>query len=376
MFGGTTNCRILPSFTLRAPSRPVALSYMSDITKKETGHFGAAGTPRLRDRIRAVFAAHRYSYLTEKAYLGWIRRFILFNGKRHPSELTAEHVGAYLTHLAVERRVSPATQTQALNALLFLYKKVLAIDLPWLDDVVRAKRPARLPVVLSPDEVRATLAQLDGVYWLIGSLLYGSGLRLMECLRLRVKDLDFELHQIVVRGGKGGKDRVTVLPSSVVRELRLHLAREREVHRRSLARGGGEVHLPFALHQKYPNTGREWGWQFVFSAAHDVRAPADGRYVRWHLHERSVQRAVALALRRAGVERPASCHTLRHSFATHLLQRGQDIRTIQQLLGHKDVSTTMIYTHVSGIGATGTVSPLDHPPRGASAEAPAPVTRR
>jgi integron integrase len=354
----------------------VALSYISDITKTESGHMEVDRTPRLRDRIRAVFAAGRYSYLTEKAYLGWIRRYIVFHGKRHPSELGADQVAAYLTHLALERRVSPATQTQALNALLFLYRKVLAIDLPWIDGVVRAKRPARLPVVLSAGEVQATIAQLDGVYWLIGSLLYGSGLRLMECLRLRVKDVEFEQRQIVVRSGKGGKDRVTVLPNSVVNELRQHLAREREAHRRSLARGGGEVYLPFALYRKYPNAGREWGWQFVFPAEHDIRLPELGRYVRWHLHEKSVQRAVGHAVRRAGIVKPATCHTLRHSFATHLLQRGQDIRTIQELLGHKDVSTTMIYTHVSGIGATGTVSPLDHPLLGASAQAPSRSTRR
>jgi len=355
-------CRIFRSVTLDAPSRLVALSYISDITKTASGHMEVDKTPRLRDRIRAVLAAGRYSYLTEKAYLGWIRRFIVFHGKRHPSELGADHVAAYLTHLAVERHVSPATQTQALNALLFLYRKVLAIELPWIDDVVRAKRPARLPVVLSTEEVRATLTQLDGVYWLIGSLLYGSGLRLMECMRLRVKDMDFEQRQIVVRSGKGGKDRVTVMPNSVVKELHLHLSRQREAHQRRLARGGGEVYLPYALHHKYPNAAREWGWQFVFPAEHDVRLPELGRYVRWHLHQKSVQRAVRRAMRRAGIVKPASCHTLRHSFATHLLLRGQDIRTIQELLGHKDVSTTMIYTHVAGIGATGTVSPLDASP--------------
>ena len=313
----------------------------------------------LGERIRGTLRAGHYSHLTERAYISWIRRFIDFHRGRNPTELGADEVRAYLTHLAVECKVAPPTQNQALNALLFLYRRVLGIELTWIDDVVRAKKSARLPVVLTVDEVKALLAELQGVYWLIASLLYGSGLRLMECLRLRVKDLDFDQRQIVVRSGKGGKDRVTVLPNSVVTALRVHLARRREQHQQRLARGGGEVYLPYALERKYPNAGRSWPWQFVFGANMDVFLRELGRAVGWHLHEKSVQRAVQSALRRAGVEKPASCHTLRHSFATHLLQRGQDIRTIQELLGHKDVSTTMIYTHVAGIGATGTVSPLD-----------------
>ena len=314
---------------------------------------------QLGQRIRATLRAGHYSHLTERAYIAWIRRFIAFHRGRDPAEMGGEEVGAYLTYLAVERKVAPPTQNQALNALLFLYRRVLGIELAWINDVVRAKKSARLPVVLSMDEVQAVLAELQGVYWLIASLLYGSGLRLMECLRLRVKDLDFDQRQIVVRSGKGGKDRVTVLPNAVVPALRVHLARRREQHQRRLARGGGEAYLPYALHRKYPSAGRSWPWQFVFGANIDVYLPELGRAVGWHLHEKSVQRAVHSALRRAGIEKPASCHTLRHSFATHLLQRGQDIRTIQELLGHKDVSTTMIYTHVAGIGATGTVSPLD-----------------
>jgi integron integrase len=313
----------------------------------------------LGQRIRGTLRAGHYSHLTERAYISWIRRFVDFHRGRDPAELGADEVRAYLTHLAVDRKVAPPTQNQALNALLFLYRRVLGIELAWIDDVVRAKKSARLPVVLTKDEVQATLAELQGVYWLIASLLYGSGLRLMECLRLRVKDLDFDQRQIVVRSGKGGKDRVTVLPNSVVAPLRVHLARRREQHQHRLARGGGEVYLPYALDRKYPNAGRSWPWQFVFGANMDVFLRDLGRAVGWHLHEKSVQRAVQSALRRAGIEKPASCHTLRHSFATHLLQRGQDIRTIQELLGHKDVSTTMIYTHVAGIGATGTVSPLD-----------------
>jgi len=352
----------IPPARVEAAQNLSWMSYMPDITKTETGQVREGREPTLRQRMHALFRAGRYSYLTEKAYVAWIRRFIVFHGRRHPSELGAEHVEAFLSHLAVERRVAPSTQAQALNALLFLYRKVLGVDLPWLDAVVRAKKPQRLPVVLSVNEVRATLAELHGGYWLIGSLLYGSGLRLMECLRLRVKDIDFERRQIIVRSGKGAKDRITLLPGSVTEQLRLHLDRERESHRLRLERGGGEVYLPFALIRKYPNAGKAWGWQFVFSAAQDVYLPDLGRYVRWHLHEKSVQRAVQTALRRAGIVRPASCHTLRHSFATHLLQRGQDIRTIQELLGHADVNTTMIYTHVAGLGATGTVSPLDSPP--------------
>jgi len=315
--------------------------------------------PRLLMQVRAKLRAAHYSHLTEKAYVAWIRRFILFHGKRHPLDLGPAHIEAFLSDLAVQRKVAAATQNQALNALLFLYRRVLEIDLPWLQGVIRAKKPIRLPVVLSVDEVTMVLAALRGVHWLIGSLLYGSGLRVMECLRLRVKDVDLPGRQLMVRSGKGEKDRMTVLPDAVIPALEQHLARRREQHRLDCARGSGEVYLPQALHRKYPGAGRSWGWQFVFPAERDVVLADDGRRVRWHLHEKSVQRAVQMAVRRAQIVKPASCHTLRHSFATHLLQRGTDIRTIQQLLGHKDVSTTMIYTHVAGIGATGTRSPLD-----------------
>jgi integron integrase len=315
--------------------------------------------PRLMDQVRGKLRAGHYSHLTEKAYVTWIRRFILFHGKQHPRTLSAAHVEVFLTDLATKRKVASATQNQALNALLFLYRRVLEIDLPWLDGVVRAKKPARLPVVLSVQEVAAVLAGLNGVHWLIAGLLYGSGLRLMECLRVRVKDLDLQSRQVTVRGGKGDKDRVTVLADAVLSPLQQHLARRREQHRSDCARGGGAVYLPYALHRKYLSADREWGWQFVFPASRDIFLPEEKRYVRWHLHEKSVQRSVYEAVRRAGIVKPASCHTLRHSFATHLLQRGTDIRTIQQLLGHRDVNTTMIYTHVAGIGATGTVSPLD-----------------
>jgi integron integrase len=325
-------------------------------------------------RIRATLRAGHYSHLTERAYTAWIRRFIEFHRGRDPADMGADEVRAYLTHLAVQRRVAAPTQNQALNALLFLYRRVLGVELAWIDEVVRAKKSARLPLVLTLEEVQALLSELQGVYWIIASLLYGSGLRLMECLRLRVKDLDFEQRRITVRSGKGGKDRVTVLPNAVVPSLRLHLTRRREQHQQRLGRGGGEVYLPYALHRKYPSAGRSWAWQFVFGASTDVFLPELGRAVSWHLHEKSMQRAVQTALRRAGIEKPASCHTLRHCFATHLLQRGQDIRTIQELLGHKDVSTTMIYTHVAGIGATGTVSPLDSSPTSASPHRKAPQT--
>jgi integron integrase len=310
------------------------------------------------DRVHAKLRAAHYSHLTEKAYVAWIRRFILFHGKRHPLTLGAAHVEAFLTHLAIERNVAAATQDQALNALLFLYRRVLEVELSWIEGVVRAKKPSRLPVVLTPAEVAAVLAGLHGKHWLIAALLYGSGLRLMECLRLRVKDIDLGGKQIIVRSGKGARDRVTVLADAVAAPLEQHLLRRREQHRLDCSRGSGTVYLPDALHRKYPNAGRAWGWQFVFPASKDVSL-TDGRRVRWHLHEKSVQRAVQIAVRRAAISKPASCHTLRHSFATHLLQRGQDIRTIQELLGHKDISTTMIYTHVAGVGATATLSPLD-----------------
>jgi integron integrase len=310
------------------------------------------------DRVRAKLRAGHYSHLTEKAYVTWIRRFILFHQKQHPLTLGTEHIEAFLSDLAIERKVSASTQNQALNALLFLYRRVLEVELPWLDNVMRARKPARLPVVLTPEEIAAVFANLRGNYWLICSLLYGSGLRLMECLRLRVKDVDLQAHQLTVRSGKGQKDRVTVLAEAAVTPLEQHLARRREQHAIDLARGSGAVYLPDALARKYPNASRQWAWQFVFAADRDL-VLRDGKRVRWHLHEKSVQRAMQEAVRRAGIAKPASCHTLRHSFATHLLQRGQDIRTIQELLGHNDVSTTMIYTHVAGIGATGTVSPLD-----------------
>lgn len=315
--------------------------------------------PKLLDQVRDRIRVKHYSLRTEQAYLSWIKRFIYFHGKRHPKDMGAREVEAFLSHLAVEGRVSASTQSQALSALLFLYKEVLELDLPWLDKVVRAKPSQHMPVVLTVSEVRAVLARLEGVKWLMASLLYGSGMRLMECLRLRVKDIDFERHEILVRDGKGMKDRVTMLPASVIGPLQEHLAKARALHEKDLAEGFGEVYLPFALAKKYPNAGREWGWQYVFPSSKRSIDPYSGKERRHHLDEKVLQRAIATAVKEAGLVKPASCHTLRHSFATHLLQSGYDIRTVQELLGHKDVSTTMIYTHVLNKGGRGVVSPLD-----------------
>ncbi len=315
--------------------------------------------PKLLDRVRERIRVKHYSLRTEDAYLHWTRRFILFHGKRHPREMGGPEVEAFLSHLATAGQVSPSTQNQALSALLFLYREVLEVELPWLDGVVRAKRPKQLPVVLTESEVRALLARLDGTRWLVASLLYSTGMRLLEGLRLRVKDVDFERKEITVRDGKGAKDRRTMLPERLVEPLRTHLARVREVHERDLAEGFGEVYLPFALARKYPKAGRSWPWQYVFPAGGRSAEPLRGAVRRHHLDEKVVQRAVAAAGRAAGIAKPVSPHVLRHSFATHLLTAGYDIRTVQELLGHQDVSTTMIYTHVLNKGGRGVQSPFD-----------------
>jgi integron integrase len=326
---------------------------------------------RLIERFREAIRAKHYSRRTEEAYWYWVRFFIVFSGKRHPAELGAAEVNAFLSWLATERNVAAATQNQALSALLFLYKHVLGIDLPWLG-ITRAKRPVRVPAVLTEAEARRLLSQLQGVKWLMASLLYGAGLRQIECLRLRVKDVDFAYRQIVVRDGKGGKDRVTMLPEGAVQPLQEHLGRVHLLHRRDLAAGYGDVELPHALARKYPRAGRQWGWQYVFPSALRSRDPRSGVVRRHHLYPDTLHRAVAGAARAAGIVKPVSCHTLRHSFATHLLERGYDIRTVQELLGHADVSTTMIYTHVMNKGARGVKSPLDRleQPRAAYAAAP------
>jgi integron integrase len=319
-----------------------------------------SGPPRLLDAVRLRLRARHYSLRTEEAYVGWIRRFVVFHGKRHPRELGEPEINGFLTHLAVEERVSSSTQTQALAALLFLYRHVLEIPFPKLETLIRAKRPRRLPVVLTREEVRSLLDRLDGVPKIVATLLYGGGFRLLEALRLRVKDVDFARAQITVRNGKGAKDRVTMLPLAVREPLLTHLASVRELHRADLAAGFGAVLMPDALDRKYPGASKEWGWQWVFPAPSLGRDPRSRELRRHHVHERAMQRAVRQALKDAGIDKPASCHTLRHSFATHLLESGYDIRTIQDLLGHKDVSTTMIYTHVLNRGGVrGVRSPAD-----------------
>ncbi|HZM36950.1 MAG TPA: integron integrase [Burkholderiales bacterium] len=314
---------------------------------------------RLLDQVRDAIRRLHYSRRTEEAYAHWIKRFIYFSGRRHPAGLGASEVTAFLNDLARERNVAAATQNQALSALVFLYREVLGAALPWLDELERVRRPARVPTVLSPGEVERLLAAMRGTKWLMASLLYGAGLRLRECLRLRVKDVDFAYRQIVVRDGKGGKDRVTMLPASVVEPLRAQLVRARELHEEDVARGVGEVELPHALARKYPRAPHEWGWKFVFPSAKLSVDPETGVVRRHHVFENYLVRAIKDAARAAGLAKHVTCHTLRHSFATHLLERGYDIRTVQELLGHADVSTTMIYTHVLGRGAGGVRSPLD-----------------
>jgi integron integrase len=315
--------------------------------------------PKLLDQVRGKIRLKHYSIRTEQAYVDWIRRFILHFGKRHPRELGAAEVEAFLTHLAVAGNVAASTQNQAKSALLFLYREVLEAELPWLDNVERAKAPKRLPVVLTREEVQGVLGRLSGTHWLIASLLYGAGLRIMEGLRLRVKDVEFSRKEILVRDGKGFKDRVTMLPAALVAPLADHLKRVKALHEQDIATGRGAVHLPFALERKYPGAARDWGWQYVFPSANLSEDPRSGIERRHHLQDQAVQRAMRQAVRDAGVTKPATPHTLRHSFATHLLEGGYDIRTVQELLGHADVSTTMIYTHVLNKGGRGVTSPLD-----------------
>ena len=316
-------------------------------------------SPKLLDRMRAEIRLRHYSIRTEEAYADWARRYILFHGKRHPQDLGAEAVRDFLSHLASERKVSASTQNQAKSALLFLYREVLKIELPWLDEVIAAKASRRLPVVLTQTEARRLLAATSGTTGLIISLLYGTGMRLLEGLRLRVKDVEFTRREIIVREGKGNKDRVTVLPENLILPLKAHLEKVRALHQRDLEAGFGEVYLPDALSVKYPNAAKAWGWQYVFPSSGRSVDPRSGRERRHHINEASVQRAVREAARLADIHKPATPHVLRHSFATHLLQAGYDIRTVQELLGHKDVQTTMIYTQVLNRGGRGVVSPLD-----------------
>jgi len=318
-----------------------------------------AKPPRLLDQVSDVIRRRHYSHRTEQSYIHWIKRFIFFSDKRHPRDMGAPEVTAFLSHLARDRDVAAATQNQALAALLFLYKEVLGQALPWLDQVERAKRPARLPTVLSVPEIQRLLAAMEGSKWLMASLLYGAGLRLRECLKLRVKDIDFDYRQILIRDAKGGKDRVTMLPQSVIEPLQRHLARVKALHEQDVASGHGDVELPDAIHRKYPRAPYEWGWKFVFPSHKLSVDPKTGVIRRHHVFENYLIRGVKEAARAARIAKHVSCHTLRHSFATHLLERGQDIRTVQELLGHSSVETTMIYTHVMNKGGRGVNSPLD-----------------
>ncbi len=318
-----------------------------------------SGKPKLLDQVRDAIRLRHYSIRTEQAYTDWIRRFIVFHKKRHPGDMAEAEVTEFLTHLARVGNVAASTQNQALSALLFLYKEVLKVEIGWLDNVERAKKPVKLPVVLTANEVQRIFAHLAGREKLMAQLLYGSGLRLMECVRLRVKDVDFARAHVTVRDAKGGKDRVTMLPINLAEPLGMHVAAIQIQHRQDLAAGFGTVYLPFALARKYPNAAREWCWQYVFPSSRIALDPRSDKKQRHHIAEGVLQGALKRAVRASGVAKPATCHSLRHSFATHLLENGYDIRTVQELLGHKDVSTTMIYTHVLNKPGIGVRSPLD-----------------
>jgi integron integrase len=318
-----------------------------------------AQPPKLLDQVRARLRTQHLSLRTEEAYVGWIRRFILFHDKRHPKVMGAEEIEAFLSHLAVARKVSASTQNQAMAALLYLYREVLGIALPWLDDITRAKASERLPVVLTGSEVRTLLSGLNGQMWLIAALLYGTGMRVLEGLRLRVKDVEFNRNEILIRDGKGGKDRVTMLPNELTHLLKQQMEKAQLFHRQDLDDGFGAVWLPDALALKYPKAAKDWGWQWVFPANQLSIDPRSGEKRRHHVLPETIQRAVRDSARRAGMVKSCTPHVLRHSFATHLLEAGYDIRTVQELLGHKDVSTTMIYTHVLNRGGKAVRSPLD-----------------
>ena len=326
---------------------------------QNTSFNSSGNSPKLLDQVRDKIRLKHYSIRTEQAYTDWIKRYILFFDKRHPRDMGASEVEQFLTYLAVNGKVAASTQNQAKAALLFLYKEVLSIELPWLENIQQAKAPKRLPVVLNRDEIQAILLRLNGTQHLIASLLYGTGMRIMECLRLRVQDVDFKRREILIRDGKGFKDRVTMLPASLLPALQIHLAKVKELHDADLAQGYGAVYLPYALERKYPNAAREWIWQYVFPATKLSADPRSGVIRRHHIQEQSIQRAVKQAARDANLSKPASPHTFRHSFATHLLEGGYDIRTVQEWLGHADVSTTMVYTHVLNKGGKGVTSPID-----------------
>jgi integron integrase len=315
--------------------------------------------PRLLDQVRETIRTKHYSIRTEQSYVQWIRRYIPFHRKKHPKNMGEKEINAFLKHLAVNRNVTASTQTQALSAILFLYKEVLGEEIGFIENIYRAKKPRRLPVVFSRQEVREIIRHLSGEKWLMANIIYGAGLRLMECLRLRIKDIDFSYNQITVRDGKGQVDRITVLPDIVKHPLKEHLKKVWQQHQNDLKKGYGRVSLPFALARKYPNADKEWGWQYVFPSRNRSVDPRSGLIKRHHLGEQYLQRAIKTALRNAKISKSGSTHSLRHSFATHLLEDGYDIRSIQELLGHKDIRTTMVYTHVLNRGGRGVKSPAD-----------------
>jgi integron integrase len=348
------------SETGRKLPRPKALGGIKEKWKRDFSESVMPPSPLL-DQVRAAIRVRHYSPRTEKAYVHWIRRYILFNDKRHPRDMDAAEVRDFLNHLAVQEKVSASTQNQALAAVLFLYRAVLNQDIGWVTDVARACRPEHLPIVLSRGEIARVLARMEGTERLIARLMYGSGMRVLEVLSLRVGDINFEYAQITVRSGKGLKDRVTILPEALCADLRAHLARVRRLHEADVAAGFGQAPLPYALARKYPTAGREWRWQYVFPSRIRRLDPDDGIWRRWHASPRNLQKAIKRAADLEKLDRRTSSHTLRHCFATHLLEDGYDIRTVQELLGHSDVKTTMIYTHVMRKGAKGVKSPLDRP---------------
>jgi len=319
----------------------------------------AANKPRLLEQLRQALRSRHYSRRTEQTYCQWVKRFVYFHKVRHPAEMGEPEINAFLTHLAVKERVSASTQNQALSAILFLYRHVLNRKIGDLGEVIRARKPRHLPVVMTREEVKLVLGHLKGDRWLMANLMYGAGLRLRECLRLRVQDVDFAANQIIVRDGKGFKDRITMLPNVIKRPLLEHLEIIKKIHERDLAEGYGRVQMPYALSRKYPNAGKEWIWQWVFPQENRWVNPQTGQRGRHHVDESLLQKAVKAAVGQASITKRATCHTVRHSFATHLLEDGYDIRTVQELLGHKDIRTTMIYTHVLKRGPAGVRSPVD-----------------
>lgn len=346
--------RSKPKLTGRVGGSPDSLMHQGSLQTIESQH-----SPKLLDRLRYELQCRHYSRKTETAYRSWVRRFVLFHNLKHPNEMGEKEINAFLSHLAVKRRVSASTQNQALSALLFLYRHVLKREISDLGDMIRARKPKRLPIVLTREEAKAVMNRLHGQIWIIGCLMYGAGLRLNECLCLRTQDIDFGANQIVVRSGKGFKDRITMLPQVARQPLLEHLQRVKAIHEKDLADGYGKVELPHALARKYPNAPWEWRWQFVFPQKNRWKNRWTNEQGRYHVDESIIQKAVKAAVRDAAITKRATCHSLRHSFATHLLESGYDIRTVQELLGHKDVRTTMVYTHVLNRGGRGVRSPMD-----------------